>query len=169
MRIIITGIVALAIWCFFSAWAYNDKLLPVIKAPKPVTVIPPKPTAADSLAKIYAMMPSKLSVYFEFNDAKFKSDQQTDSKIAEIKGWLDKYPGSVLTVSGHTDLVGTEAYNDGLAMKRAVVVSEYIKNKGIAGEKMIVVSKGESEPAGDYLTADGRAKNRRTEITIKMN
>src|SRR5512138_3271715 len=99
MRIIITGIVAFAIWCFFSAWVYNDKLLPVIKAPEPVTVIPEKTTLADSLAKIYAMMPAKLSVYFEFNDAKLKNDQLTDSKIAEFRDWLVKYPGSMLVIS----------------------------------------------------------------------
>ncbi|HLP74888.1 MAG TPA: OmpA family protein [Bacteroidales bacterium] len=169
MRIIITGIVALAIWCVFSAWVYNDKLLPMMKAPEPVPETPSKPTAADSLASIRAMMPAKLSVYFEFNDAKFKNDQQTDSKIAEFKGWLDKYPGSTLSVTGHTDLVGTEAYNNELAMKRAVVVGEYIKKAGIAPDKMIVESRGENEPAGDNITAEGRAKNRRTEISLKMN
>jgi OOP family OmpA-OmpF porin len=54
-------------------------------------------------------------------------------------------------------------------MKRAVAVSELIKKAGIAGDKMIVESKGESEPAGDNITAEGRAKNRRTEVSIKTN
>jgi OOP family OmpA-OmpF porin len=167
MKILIPGFAVFVIWCVFSAWAYNDKLLPVLRAPEPVPAIPEKTTAADSLARIYAAMPEKLSVYFEFNDSKFENDQQTDSRIAEFKEWIDKHPGSMLWVTGHTDLIGTELYNQDLGMKRAEVVSKYILSKGIPAERMLVESKGESQPAGDYLTSEGRAKNRRTEISIK--
>lgn len=168
MRILITGFVAFAIWCVFSAWMYNDKLLPVINAPDPVTEVPEQTSAADSLAKIYAAMPEKLSIYFEFNDSKFKNDQQTDSRIAEFRQWLDKYPGSKLYVTGHTDIVGDDAYNQDLGMKRAEVVGKYITSQGINADRMPVESKGESEPAADNLTSEGRAKNRRTEIIIKL-
>ena len=168
MRILITGFVAFAVWCAFSAWMYNDKLLPVINAPEPAPAIPEQTTMADSLAKIYAAMPEKLSIYFEFNDAEFKNDQQTDSRVAEFKQWLGKYPGSKLSVTGHTDLVGTELFNQDLAMKRAEVVAKYLESSGVSTDRMIVESKGETEPAADYLTSEGRAKNRRTEVTIKM-
>ncbi len=168
MRILITGFVAFLVWCIFSAWMYNDKLLPVMNAPEPLPAIPEQTSVADSLAKIYAAMPEKLSIYFEFNNAEFKSDQQTDSKIAEFRQWLDKYPESRLSVTGHTDLVGTEPYNLDLASKRAEVVGKYIQSLGISPDRMLVEGRGETEPAADYLTSDGRAKNRRTEITIKM-
>jgi outer membrane protein OmpA-like peptidoglycan-associated protein len=168
MRILITGFVAFAVWCVFSAWMYNDKLLPVMNAPEPAPAIPEQTTMADSLAKIYAAMPEKLSIYFEFNDAEFKNDQQTDSRVAEFKQWLGKYPASKLSVTGHTDLVGTELFNKDLALKRAEVVAKYLEASGINADRMLVESKGESEPAGDYLTSEGRAKNRRTEVTIKM-
>ncbi|HLN20303.1 MAG TPA: OmpA family protein [Bacteroidales bacterium] len=167
MRILITGFIAFAIWCVFSAWMYNDKLLPVINAPDPVA-IPEQTSAADSLERIYAAMPQKLSVYFEFNKSEFKPDPETESRIAEFKQWLDKYPASVLNVSGHTDLIGEDAYNEDLAMKRAVVVGKYAEQLGIPTARMSVESKGESEPAADYLTSEGRAKNRRTEVIIKM-
>lgn len=168
MRILITGFVAFAVWCVFSAWMYNDKLLPVLNAPEPVPAIPEQTTMADSLAKIYAAMPEKLSIYFEFNDAEFKNDQQTDSRVAEFKQWLGKYPASKLSVTGHTDLIGTELFNQDLALKRAEVVAKYLESSGISADRMLVESKGESEPAADYLTSEGRAKNRRTEVTIKM-
>lgn len=168
MRILITGFVAFVIWCVFSAWMYNDRLLPVINAPEPLPAVPEKTSAADSLAKIYAAMPEKLSIYFEFNDAGFKSDQQTDSRIAEFRQWLEKYPGSKLSVTGHTDLIGAEPFNHDLALKRAEVVGKYIEAAGVSPGRMLIESKGESEPAADYLTSEGRAKNRRTEITIKM-
>ena len=107
-------------------------------------------------------------IYFEFDKIKFKGDEQTNSKIAEFKSWLDKYPASMLTVTGHTDLVGTPDYNQSLAMKRAQVVEKYLEEQGISAGKIITESKGEVQPAADYITSEGRAKNRRTEISIKM-
>jgi outer membrane protein OmpA-like peptidoglycan-associated protein len=169
MKILVTGFVAFVIWCFISAWLYNDILLPVIKKPVPVQTIPDSQSiVADSLALLKASMPAKLVIYFEFNDAKFKPDPQTDSNVGAIKAWLDKFPASVLSVTGHTDLVGETNYNEDLGLKRAAIVAKYLESAGIAGSKMIVESKGESVPAADYLTSEGRSKNRRTEVSIKM-
>jgi OOP family OmpA-OmpF porin len=169
MRILITGFVVFVIWCFFSAWLYNDVLLPVINKPVAVQTIPePQNPVADSLAKIYASMPKTLMIYFEFDKVKFKSDPQTDGRIAEFKSWLDKYPASMLSVTGHTDLVGTIEYNQALGLKRAQVVGKYIETKGIVAGRIIAGSKGKLEPAADYITSEGRARNRRTEISIKL-
>jgi OOP family OmpA-OmpF porin len=168
MRILIMGFAAFVVWCVFSAWMYNDNLLPVINAPKPVTALPEKTSVEDSLSKIMAAMPQKLSITFEYDKAAFKSDQQTDSKIAEFKSWLEKYPAAKISITGHSDLVGTEEYNYDLAMKRATVIGNYVQSQGIDAGRVIVESKGEKEPAADYLTAEGRAKNRRTEVIIKM-
>jgi len=170
MRILITGFVFFVIWCFVSAWLYNDKLLPVMKKPVTMQTIPEKQTnEADSLMKLKASMPKNLLIYFEFNDSKFKPDPQIDNSVTEFKAWLEKYPQSMLSVSGHTDLVGTAEYNYKLALKRAQVVGTYLENKGVNTSRMITDSRGSTEPAADYLTAEGRAKNRRTEISIKMN
>ena len=169
MRIHITGFVLFVIWCFISAWLYNDKILPAMKKPAPVQIIPETATReADSLMKLKASMPEKLLVYFEFNEAKFKPDLQTDNIIIPFKAWIDKYQGSMLHVTGHTDLVGTNDYNYKLGLKRAKIVEEYLENKGINASRMIIESKGETEPAADNLTEEGRAKNRRTVISIKM-
>ena len=169
MRILISGFVVFVIWCFISTWLYNDKLLPVINKPVVVQTTPdPQTIVADSLAKIYASMPKKLMIYFEFDKDKFKSDPQTDSKIADFKGWIAKYPGSSVFITGHTDLVGTPDYNKALAMRRAVVVEKYLESQGVGADRMLTESEGETQPAADYLTSDGRAKNRRTEISIKM-
>jgi outer membrane protein OmpA-like peptidoglycan-associated protein len=169
MRILITGFVVFVIWCFVSAWLYNDKLLPVLHKPVVVQTIPQPPNnEADSLMKLKASMPKTLLIFFEFNGSKFKPDPQTDNSIAEFKAWLDKYPGSMLTITGHSDLVGTPAYNQALGLKRAVVVCKYVETKGIIPGRILTDSKGENDPIGDYLTPEGRAKNRRTEISIKM-
>lgn len=169
MRILVTGIVLFVIWCFVSAWLYNDILLPATRRPVTVQTIPEKPShEADSLMQLKASMPKNLLIFFGFDQAKFKPDPQTDSSVSEFKAWLDKYPQSMLMVTGHTDLVGTAEYNNKLGLKRAQVVGRYIEDKGINANRLTVESKGSSEPAADYLTADERAKNRRTEISIKM-
>jgi outer membrane protein OmpA-like peptidoglycan-associated protein len=169
MRIIITGIVLLAIWCFISAWLYNDKLLPAMKKPVIIQPIPETLThEADSLMRLNASLSKHLMIYFDFDKSKFKADSQPDNVIAPFKEWLDKYPKSKLLVTGHTDLVGADDYNYNLGLKRAQVVGKYLENKGIDAGRMIIGSKGETEPIADYITPEGRAKNRRTELSIKM-
>ncbi|MCU0456036.1 MAG: OmpA family protein [Bacteroidales bacterium] len=169
MRILITGFVAFVIWCVFSAWIYNDKLLPVLSKPVPVLTIPDNQTReADSLMKLKAMMPENLTIYFEFDDARFKPDPQNDSRIAEFRAWLDKYPGSKVLVQGFTDLVGTPEFNTDLGLKRAEAAALYLEEKGIPAGSIIRESLGESRAYESYITKEGRAKNRKTEISIKL-
>jgi OmpA-OmpF porin, OOP family len=168
MRILIIGFVVFVIWSFFSTWLFVDKILPAMKEPVAVQTIPePQTSAADSLAQLYASMPKTLMIYFEFDKLKFKTDPQTDISIADFKKWLDKYPVSVLSVTGHTDLVGTPEYNQTLGLKRAVIIQKFMEEKGIPSARILTDSKGETQPLGDYLTAEGRAMNRRAEISIK--
>ena len=169
MRIHIVGFVLFVIWCFISAWLYNDKILPAMKKSTPLQTIPETLTnEADSLMKLKASMPENLLIYFDFDKSNFKSDLQTDNSIVPFKEWLEKYPGSMLSVTGHTDLVGTIDYNYNLALRRAQIVGKYLENKGVNTSRMIIESKGKTEHVGDYLTEKGRAKDRRTEILIKM-
>jgi OOP family OmpA-OmpF porin len=168
MKILISGFVVFVIWSFISTWLYVDMILPAMKEPVPVPTIPKIQTsAADSLAQIYASMPKVLMIHFEFDKLKFKVDPQTDIRIADFKNWLDKYPASILTVTGHTDLVGTTEYNHNLGFKRAKVVQQLLEKKGIPAGKIVSDSKGKDQPIGDYLTEEGRAQNRRVEISIK--
>jgi outer membrane protein OmpA-like peptidoglycan-associated protein len=169
MRILITGVIAFVIWCFISAWLYNDKLLPVFQKPVPVLTTPENQShEADSLMKLKASMPKDLLIYFEFNEAKFKPDPQYDQSIADFKAWLSKYPGSMVSVKGLTDLVGTPEYNQELGLKRAQIVSKYLGEKGIPANRILAESLGESKAGENYITSEGRAKSRRAEITIKM-
>src|ERR1035437_4019617 len=102
MRILITGFILLVIWCIFSAWLYNDMLIPAMKKSEPIQTIPETLTnEADSLMKLKASMPEKILIYFQFNEAKFKPDLQTDNIIIPFKAWIDKYQGSMLHVTGH--------------------------------------------------------------------
>jgi outer membrane protein OmpA-like peptidoglycan-associated protein len=74
----------------------------------------------------------------------------------------------MISVTGNTDLIGTTEYNQALGLRRALAVEKYLETMGINSGRIITESKGESNPAADYLTEEGRAKNRRTEISLKM-
>jgi OOP family OmpA-OmpF porin len=168
MRILITGFIVFVIWSFFSMWLYVDILRPAAKKP---VVVQPAPESqskeADSLMKIYASMPKDLLIFFDFDQAKFKPDPLTDSSIVKFKEWLDKHPEAVLSITGHTDFIGTPEYNQALGLERAQIIQKYLENKGIPPGKMVTVSRGEEQPIASHITSEGRAKNRRTEITIK--
>ena len=162
MRILITGFVLFVIWCFISAWLYNDKLLPAMKKPVPIQTIPETQTnEADSLMKLKASMPENLLIYFEFNETKFKPDLQTDNSIVPFKVWLDKYPGSMISVTGNTDLVGTTEYNKALGLKRALAVEKYLESKGISSKRIITESQGESNPRRRLSHQRGKSKKQK--------
>ena len=72
----------------------------------------------------------------------------------------------VVIAVGHTDSIGTDAYNTKLGDRRARAVKAYLVTKGIEPNRVYTESKGESQPIADNKTAAGRAKNRRVEIEV---
>ena len=64
--------------------------------------------------------------------------------------------------------MGTPEFNNELGLKRAQVVTEYLVNKGIPANRIVTESFGETRPVASFITSEGRAKNRRTEISIIM-
>jgi outer membrane protein OmpA-like peptidoglycan-associated protein len=168
MRILTIGAVVFAIWTFFSTWLFVDVLKPALKKPVEITAVPETTNnVADSLAKIYALMPKDLVIWHAFDKAGLITDPQIETSLAEFKSWLDKYPESMLLVTGYTDLVGTPEYNKALGLERAQAAQQFLEAKGFPASRMVVSSKGEEEPVAGYITADERAKNRRTVISIK--
>jgi len=69
-------------------------------------------------------------------------------------------------VEGHTDSIGTEAYNQQLSQERAQSVVDYLESRGINGSNLIPVGMGESEPVATNETKEGRAKNRRVDFVV---
>jgi len=167
MRILITGFIFLVIWSFFSMWLYVDILKPqTIKKPVIQPVSQKETREADSLKKFYASMPKELLIYFEFDKSRFKPDDKTDSAVGEFKKWLGKYPEYKLMVTGNTDFIGTNEYNQKLGQERAIVVQKYLISQGVGADRITAVSQGEEKPVADLITSAGRAKNRRTEVTL---
>ena len=169
MRILITGLLILIIWSFFSIWLYVDILKPMtVKQPVVIQPVNEKETReADSLRKFNASIPKELQIYFEFDKTKFKSDPKTDSSVTEFIKWFEKYPEYKLQVTGNTDFIGTPEYNQKLGLVRAQIVQKYLEGQGIGADKISVTSQGKDKPIADPITSAGRAKNRRTEVTLK--
>jgi OOP family OmpA-OmpF porin len=122
---------------------------------------------ADSLKKFYESMPKDLMIYFDFDKAIFKGDPSTENSISEMKKCMESYPDYKLHIIGHTDFIGTPEYNLDLGMKRAQIVKSYVEKQGIGADKIVVSSRGKEQSVDNQITSEGRAKNRRTEITLK--
>lgn len=168
MRILISGFIVFVIWSIFSVWLYVEKLKPAMDGPITVqSTSEIQTTLADSVIQPEALIPNEMMIYFDFDDASFKNDSIIDNSVIEFKEWLDKNSESMLTITGHSDNMGTLKYNQILGLERAQAVQNYFQSKGIDATKLMVASEGESQPINDQTTEGGRAKNRRVVITIK--
>jgi OOP family OmpA-OmpF porin len=103
---------------------------------------------------------------FDFDSARLKPDMMRalDDVAAKIRA---SRGDEQLLVVGHTDSVGSEAYNQGLSERRAQAVADYLASKGVARGNITTRGMGESQPVADNGTAAGRAKNRRVEIETR--
>ena len=73
---------------------------------------------------------------------------------------------SKVALSGHTDNVGSDAYNQKLSERRVTAVREYVVKKGVDAGRISGQGFGESKPIADNKTREGRSKNRRVEIKV---
>jgi len=73
-------------------------------------------------------------------------------------------PGMKVSVEGHTDSIGSEAYNQRLSERRAQAVRDYMIENGISPGRVATRGFGKSRPVASNETAEGRAQNRRVEI-----
>jgi len=104
-------------------------------------------------------------ISFDFGSAGLKSAfMPTLQKVSDI---LVRYPRTVIHVVGHTDSVGSEAYNMDLSRHRAQSVVNYFALQGISQSRLVAVGRGEIEPRATNETEAGRQLNRRVEIYVK--
>lgn len=85
--------------------------------------------------------------------------------VAEV---LKRYDQTVLSIEGHTDSRGREAYNQKLSEQRAAAVQAYLEEAGINPARMSTQGLAASQPIATNETAEGRAQNRRVELNIRM-
>lgn len=90
-----------------------------------------------------------------------------NDKLREIAGVLQQYPRTIIEIVGHTDSVGSEASNQVLSERRAASVRDALVGNGVAPGRIIPRGAGELRPLADNSTPEGRARNRRVDLTIK--
>lgn len=106
----------------------------------------------------------RLHVNFDFDKYDLKNEYQDE--IEEAVAFIKKNPTLSMSVDGHTDSVGTTAYNQSLSEKRAGTVKARLVLMGADAEKIETKGHGELEPIVANDTAENRAKNRRVDITF---
>ncbi len=132
-------------------------------APPPPPPPPPAPAPAPPPPPQRPAYTFQLQmVHFEFD----KSSLTTGARdtLNNVANTLKANPDVRVDVVGHTDWVGTNAYNMRLSEARALTVKNYLVAQGVAADRITIRWRGEEEPAADNNTAAGRATNRRAEI-----
>ena len=107
-------------------------------------------------------MPGGVTFAFDSSDL----NAQFYPVLDKVAATLTEYDKTVIEVAGHTDSVGSDAYNQQLSEKRASSVAAYLSSHGVKQTRIVTVGAGEAHPVATNDTEDGRAQNRRVEITI---
>src|SRR5437588_5221429 len=115
----------------------------------------------DTARGLVATMPD---VLFETNS--FVLRPTARERLAKVAGILLAYPDLRLEVDGHTDSVGSDAYNQQLSEKRAASVRDYLAQQGIPIASVSVLGFGKGQPVASNATAAGRQQNRRVELVV---
>tara|TARA_R110002049_G_scaffold158073_1_gene323018 strand:- start:91 stop:885 length:795 start_codon:yes stop_codon:yes gene_type:complete len=134
---------------------------------KPAEVKPAADYSAQDAAP--AAIPRRLvleGVNFDYNKSTLRQEDRNiiDQNAADLKEW-----GNIdVEISGHTDSVGSDQYNESLSLRRAESVRTYLISKGISADRLTVKGYGESQPIADNGTDEGRFQNRRVELNQKQ-
>ncbi|HWP67620.1 MAG TPA: OmpA family protein [Candidatus Limnocylindria bacterium] len=128
---------------------------PVAQAAPPVE---PPPAPGTEIVELRG-------THFAFDSARLTPEGEAilDQAIAT----LEKHPQINVRIEGHTDSIGSEAYNMKLGQRRADAVESYLVSHGISASRLSTVSYGESRPVASNDTEEGRAQNRRTELIVQ--
>lgn len=126
---------------------------------------PPKPQAVPQPAPEPQAVPVEFpTVYFDF--ARSNLTATARSSLDDLASVLDMQKDLNLVVEGHTDWVGSDNYNLLLSTDRAASVKRYLIDSGIEASRIKLSGMGESAPAADNASPDGRAANRRVEFSL---
>lgn len=124
-----------------------------------------KPEPAEKPAPAAERIILSVDAHFDFDKSDLKAGDKRELDDAAAK--LKNMKVDSISVTGHTDSVGTDTYNQGLSERRAAAVKSYLVDKGVSSGVIQTQGKGESQPVADNKTAEGRAMNRRVDIEFR--
>ncbi|TAN55825.1 MAG: OmpA family protein [Betaproteobacteria bacterium] len=141
-------------------------------APKPAVTPPPPPPPPAKPAPKPAPKPKPVAekvtlaadVLFDFDKSVLKPEGK--SKLDDLAQKVKAINLEVVIAIGHTDSIGSDAYNQKLSVRRAESVKAYLVSKGVEPNRIYTEGKGEKQPVASNKTKEGRAKNRRVEIEV---
>ncbi|CAN0397258.1 unnamed protein product, partial [Phaeothamnion confervicola] len=133
-------------------------------APPPAPPPPPPPPPPPAAPATGTVIESLQGTFFDFDKSTLRP--QAGPKLDHAADVMNEHPGIKLSIQGHTDNVGADAYNQKLSERRAQAVFDYLVGKGIDASRLMTIGYGESRPAVSNDTAEGRAQNRRTELIV---
>ena len=119
---------------------------------------------AEDLEKSLDIGP--LTLYFETNARSLQLSSEQRQYFSDLSQYLSLKPKTTINVTGHTDNKGERRYNIRLARKRAAFAKDHLIRNGIKKSQIRVTSEGPDQPIASNNSEEGRAKNRRVEITI---
>jgi OOP family OmpA-OmpF porin len=103
-------------------------------------------------------------VLFDFDKSVLKPEGK--AKLDDLAGKVKAINLEVVIAIGHTDSIGSDAYNQKLSVRRAESVKAYLVSKGVEPNRIYTEGKGEKQPVASNKTKEGRQKNRRVEIEV---
>ncbi len=134
------------------------EVMPPKAAPAPTPTPPAPPVVSNSKITFLA------DALFDFDKSVLKPEGI--AKLNDLIGKLKQINTEVIIVVGHTDNIGTAAYNKKLSVRRAEAVKAYFMKNGIEASKVFTEGKGFAEPVSSNKTSTGRAINRRAVIEV---
>lgn len=108
----------------------------------------------------------KATLRFNFQFNSVTLDPEASRYFDDLAEVLDESPELKISLAGHTDNVGSDKFNMKLSLSRALAIKDYLVTKGIDPERITTEGHGLREPKYDNTTEEGRAGNRRVELTI---
>ena len=133
-------------------------------APAPAPVAEPAPAPAPAPVPTSEKVSYSADAFFDFDKAVLKPAGK--KSLDDLVSKLSDMNLEVIIAVGHTDSIGTDAYNQKLSIRRAEAVKAYLKGKGVEENRIYTEGKGEKQPEASNKTSAGRAKNRRVEIEV---
>lgn len=130
---------------------------------------------AKELAKIAEVTKTENGIVVTLkNDILFDTgsavlSEASQKTLIDLNRVLKKYPENIILVKGHTDSTGSAAYNQTLSEKRAKAVYDFILENGLKTSSLSYKGYAATQPVASNNTAEGRAKNRRVELSITAN
>ena len=148
MKILLIGLLSFVGWSTFSSYYYICKIRGLCNEPAAVQITSPNKeivtkgsTLPDSIVREKAAMPGNMVIYFAFDESEFDANSETDKYLDESSTYLYQNDQALLSITGYTDAVGSDDYNQALGYRRAQRMQHYFESRGMPEKKILIESK----------------------------